>query len=268
MSLILGFSITRVKESQSHGIGQILSFKDISQIKVMEEHLREMDRLAMLGKMAAGIAHEIRNPLASISGSIQVLKDDFREEGTERLLKIVSREVSRLDSLMNDFLAFAKPVQVMESRLELSEFIQEIVELVKKHKEVPPTITWELNIKPNLFVNVSTGELSQVFWNLLMNALQALSAEGKITIGVQQYEEEPDKDWIEIKIRDDGPGIALNDQTKIFEPFFTTKDQGTGLGLSIVQKIISDRGGRIRVDSSLGQGSEFIILFPKQVIGH
>jgi two-component system sensor histidine kinase PilS (NtrC family) len=262
-SITLGFSITPVKKVQSHGIGKILSFKDISKIKVMEEHLRKVDRLAILGKMAAGIAHEIRNPLASISGSIQVLKDDFKEEGTgERLLKIVSREVSRLDSLMNDFLAFAKPVQVIESQLDLSEFIHGTVDLVKKNKEVPPTITWELDIKPNLIINMSTGELSQILWNLLMNAMQAVPPNGKITIRAQHYRAEPDEDWVEIKIEDDGPGIPLNEQAKIFEPFFTTKDQGTGLGLSIVQKIISERGGKIRVDSLPGQGSQFIILIP------
>jgi len=260
---ILGFSITQVKEPLSQGIGQIFSFKDITQIKILEEHLRKVDRLAMLGKMAAGIAHEIRNPLASISGSIQILKDDFGADGArERLLKIISREISRLDLLMNDFLAFTKPVQTFDSDVDLSEFVQEMVELVTTSQKVSPAIIWRMDIPPHLLVNLSRGDLSQVFWNLLTNALQALPGEGTIAIKAQPFKGESEKVWIEIRIGDTGPGIPVSDQTKIFDPFFTTKDYGTGLGLSIVQKIISDRGGRIRVESFLGQGTEFIIHLP------
>lgn len=265
MTKTLGFSFTRVKKDHSLGIGDILSFKDISQIKIMEDHLRKVDRLAMLGKMAAGIAHEIRNPLASISGSIQVLEDDFKEGGTgERLLKIISREVSRLDSLMNDFLAFAKPVQELQTPLDISDFILGTIELVNKNQEVPKTIVWKVDIPQNLMATISAGEVSQVLWNLLMNALQAIPANGEIHIRAGQVRSESDAEWVEIRVGDNGPGIPVKDQAKIFEPFYTTKDQGTGLGLSIVQKIISDRGGRIRVDSSPGRGSEFIILFPSR----
>lgn len=261
----LGFSFARVKEDPSHGIGKILSFKDISQIKIMEDHLREVDRLAILGNMAAGIAHEIRNPLASISGSIQVLKDDFKEGATgKRLLKIISREVSRLDSLMNDFLTFAKPVQELQSPLDISDFIQGTIELVSKNQEVPKTIVWKVDIAQNLIVTISPGEVSQILWNLLMNALQAIPSNGEIHVRAGQVRSESGAEWVEIRVGDNGPGIPMKDRTKIFQPFYTTKDQGTGLGLSIVQKIISDRGGKIRIDSPPGRGSEFIILFPSR----
>ncbi len=263
--VILGFSFTSVKgDQQPHGIGEILSFKDISRIKTMEDHLRKVDRLALMGKMAAGIAHEIRNPLASISGSIQVLKDDFKEERTgERLLKIISREVTKLDSLVNNFLTFAKPVQDIESPLNISDFIRETVELIKKNPGIPPDLVWKWDIESDLKVSISAGEMSQILWNLLTNALQAVLSSGEIFIGARLHKTGPQEDGIEIKIRDNGPGIPEKDQSKIFEPFFTTKDQGTGLGLSIVQKIISDRGGQIRVESFPGQGAEFVILFPQ-----
>jgi len=230
----------------------------------MEDHLRQVDRLALMGKMAAGIAHEVRNPLASISGSIQVLKDDFKEKGTgERLLNIVSREVTKLDSLMNDFLAFTKPVQAVEARLAVSDLIRETVDLVKKNREFPLTITWKLEIEPDLYLKISPGELSQILWNLLINALQAVSSDGEIFVGARHCQTQFHEDWVEIKVRDNGPGISEMDQAKIFEPFFTTKERGTGLGLSIVQKIISDRGGHIRVDNPSGKGTEFSVLFPK-----
>ncbi len=258
----VGFSFTAIKEDQSRGIGKILTFKDISQIKAMEDHLRKVDRLAVMGTMAAGIAHEIRNPLASISGSIQVLKDNIQEKTRDRLLKIISREVIKLDSLVNDFLAFAKPVQKIEAPLDISGLISGTLELIKKNKEVPQTLTWKEDIEPHLLVDISAGEMSQILWNLLMNACQAVPADGSIFVGARLYHSESQEDRIEVKVKDTGQGIPEQDQPKIFEPFFTTKDRGTGLGLSIVQKIISDRQGRIRLKSYPGQGTEFVILFP------
>ena len=261
----LGFSFNRVKENRSQGIGKIFSFKDISQIKVMENHLRQVDRLALIGKMAAGIAHEVRNPLASISGSIQVLKDDLKEKGTgERLLNIISREVSKLDSLMNDFLAFTKPVQVIETRLDISALIIETVDLIKKNRRFSPTIVWKLDVAPDLFLKISAGELSQILWNLLLNALQAIPPDGEIFIAARQHRGENGEDWIEIKVKDNGAGISQENKAKIFEPFFTTKDRGTGLGLSIVQKLISDLGGTIHLESFPGKGTEFTVQFPKR----
>lgn len=260
----LGFSFNRVKENRSQGIGKIFSFKDISQIKVLENHLRQVDRLALMGKMAAGIAHEVRNPLASISGSIQVLKDDLKEKGTgERLLNIVSREVSKLDSLMNDFLAFTKPVPLIETRLDISSLIIETVDLIKKNRRFPPTIAWKMDITPDLYLKISAGELSQILWNLLLNALQAIPPDGEIFISAGQTPSENEKDRIEITVRDNGPGISQENKAKIFEPFFTTKDRGTGLGLSIVQKLISDHGGTIHLESSPEKGTQFTVQFPK-----
>ncbi len=262
----LGFSFNRVKENRSIGIGRLFSFKDISQIKIMEEHLRQVDRLALMGKMAAGIAHEVRNPLASISGSIQVLKDDYKEKGTgERLLNIISREVSKLDSLMTDFLAFTKPIQVIQTRLDISDVIKETVDLVKRNRQFSPAITWKLEIDPDLFLKISAGELSQILWNLLLNALQAVPSDGEICLTARKRQTDDHRDWIEIKVRDNGPGISEEDRKKIFEPFFTTKDRGTGLGLSIVQKLVSDHGGHINLESFLGKGTEFTIFLPVEV---
>ena len=134
--------------------------------------------------------------------------------------------------------------------------------MIKKNKEVPQTLTWKEDVEPHLLVDISAGEMSQILWNLLMNACQAVPADGGISVGARLYHSESQEDWIEVKVKDTGPGIPEQDQAKIFEPFFTTKDRGTGLGLSIVQKIISDRQGRIRLKSSPGQGTEFVILFP------
>jgi two-component system sensor histidine kinase PilS (NtrC family) len=264
----IGCSFNTIRADSTLGLGKILSFKDISKIKAMEDHLRQIDRLALMGKMAAGMAHEIKNPLASISGSIQVLQEDFKGEQTsEQLLKIMTREVTRLNTLVNSFLSFSKPVQEVKAFTDISELIQGTVELIRKNREVSAVILWDLEIEPRLIVNISSGEMSQVAWNILTNAVQVLKTGGKISIKGHSLQNGPSGNWAELVFRDNGSGISEKDLTKIFDPFYTTKEQGIGLGLNIVQKIIADRGGRIDVKSSPGQGTEFTIIFPLAGIG-
>ena len=152
---------------------------------------------------------------------------------------------------------------MIETRLDISDLIFETVDLIKKDRQFSPTIAWKLEIDPALFLKISAGELSQILWNLLMNALQAVSSDDEIFIVARQRRTENQGDWIEIQVRDNGPDISEGDQAKIFEPFFTTKDRGMGLGLSIVQKLISDLGGKIHLKSSPGKGTEFTVQFPK-----
>ena len=262
VNMLIGCSFNAIQDTLL-GPGSIFSFKDISKIKAMEDHLRQVDRLALMGKMAAGIAHEIKNPLASISGSIQVLQEDFKGESTgEQLLKIMTREVGRLNTLVNSFLNFSRPVQDVNAFIDISELIQGTVELIRKNREVSTDILWELEMEPHLIVNISSGEMSQVTWNLLMNAVQALNQGGKISVKGKSLKFGYPDNWAEITFKDNGPGIQEKDLGKIFDPFYTTKAEGIGLGLNIVQKIISDRGGRIRVKSAPGEGSKFVLLFP------
>lgn len=264
-TLPIGCSFNAVRNEHTSGIGRILSFKDISHIKTMEAHLRQVDRLALMGKMAAGIAHEIRNPLASISGSIQVLQDDFKGDPTgERLLNIVSREVNRLEGLVNSFLTFSRPVQEAGAWTDISDLLLGTVDLIKKNRQTSSQLVWDLAIEPGLLVNISSGEMSQVAWNLMINAVQVLEEGGRISIKAASRPTEFGEPWIELIIQDDGPGIPEADQPKIFDPFYTTKESGTGLGLSIVQKIITERGGKIEVRSATGTGTTFIVLFPRK----
>jgi two-component system, NtrC family, sensor histidine kinase PilS len=259
----LGFSFAPVTDGRFREVRKILSFKDITQRKALEDHFRQMDRLALMGQMVAGIAHEIRNPLASISGSIQVLQDEYKEEGSGgRLLKIVSREVTKLDSLLRDILTFARPVQASESRSNLSEMLQDTITLLKKNKSFSSTLCWNLELEPDLELRIAKGELSQVLWNLLTNALQAVPEAGTITLKARRHRFGDHADGVELIIQDNGPGIPAENVSRIFEPFFTTKDKGTGLGLSVVQKIISDCGGTIKLESTPGQGAKFTLVFP------
>jgi two-component system sensor histidine kinase PilS (NtrC family) len=263
--LIIGFSLYSVREETAgtKAMGTIVTFKDITEIKAMEERLRQMDRLALMGRMAAGIAHEIRNPLASISGSLQLFQETLQDfEAGEQLLGIIFRELNTLDSLINDFLTFSRPVQPPPQPLNVSQLIEETVILFQKGKEVTPAIRFRVEVEGGLFFKIPARELSRILWNLLTNALQALPGEGEITVRARRVRREEGEGHWEIVIRDNGCGIPEEDQDRIFEPFFTTKEKGTGLGLSIVQKIVSDLGGKISLESRPGEGTTFFLQFP------
>jgi two-component system, NtrC family, sensor histidine kinase PilS len=262
-TLYLGFSVTYLREGQTSGLEKIITFKDLTQIREMEDHLRQMDRLAMMGQMAAGIVHEIKNPLASISGSIQMIRDELKEDGPgDRLVNLVSREVDKLDTLLHDFLTFARPSQQSDNRVDVSEIISGTVELIQKNKDRSGTIHWELDLEANLILRMPAGELSQILWNLLTNALQAAPEKGRIRLTVRRLAEGRFQDGVEIRIWDDGPTIPEDQMKRIFEPFFTTKEKGLGLGLSIVQKLVSQHQGIIKAQSPPQGGTEFILIFP------
>ena len=262
-TLYLGFSVTYLREGQSTGLEKIITFKDLTQIHEMEDHLRQMDRLAMMGQMAAGIVHEIKNPLASISGSIQMIREELKEDGPgDRLINLVSREVEKLDTLLHDFITFARPSQPSEKGVDLGEVIPGTIELIQKNKGVAGTIQWELDLEPNLVLKMPPNELSQILWNLLTNALQAVPEGGHIRLSGRRLREGRFRDGVEIRIGDDGPGIPEAQLKRIFEPFFTTKEKGLGLGLSIVQKLVSQHQGIIKVNSPGEGGTEFILIFP------
>jgi two-component system sensor histidine kinase PilS (NtrC family) len=262
-TLYLGFSVTYLREGQSTGLEKIITFKDLTQIHEMEDHLRQMDRLAMMGQMAAGIVHEIKNPLASISGSIQMIREELKEDGPgDRLINLVSREVEKLDTLLYDFITFARPSQPSEKGVDLGEVIPGTIELIQKNKGVAGTIQWELNLEPNLVLKMPPNELSQILWNLLTNALQAVQEGGHIRLSGRRLREGRFRDGVEIRIGDDGPGIPEAQLNRIFEPFFTTKEKGLGLGLSIVQKLVSQHQGVIKVSKPVEGGTEFILIFP------
>ncbi len=263
-TLYLGFSVTYLGEGQASGLEKIITFKDLTQIHEMEDHLRQMDRLAMMGQMAAGIVHEIKNPLASISGSIQMIREELKEDGPgDRLINLVSREVEKLDTLLHDFLTFARPSQPSGKGVDLGEVIPGTIELIQKNKGVAGTIQWEVDLEPNLVLKMPPNELSQILWNLVTNALQAVAEGGHIRVSGRRPREGRFRDGVEIRIRDDGTGIPEAQWKRIFDPFFTTKEKGLGLGLSIVQKLVSQHQGIIKVSSPPEGGTEFILIFPQ-----
>jgi len=265
--LILGFSISPLKDSVDREMGNILIFQDLTRLREMEEHVKRSDRLAAIGKMAAGIAHEIRNPLASISGSIEILKEELGgSTQNQALMGIVLREVHRLNSLIADFLLFARPISPGRERIHLNRLIEEIFQMLSHSPDFNVLIRLDTEFEDELYIQGDPNQVRQVFWNLLINAAQAMPEGGMLRVRLRKGSPRAllpgGRSYGEVSVIDSGMGIGEEEIGKIFDPFFTTKEKGTGLGLSIVHSIVESYGGKIAVQSQKGQGSVFSVFIP------
>jgi two-component system sensor histidine kinase PilS (NtrC family) len=220
-------------------------------LQMMEEHVKRVEKMASLGEMAAGLAHEIKNPLASLSASIQVLREEAHDPENDRLMQIVTRETDRLTSLVSDFLMFAKPPTGNIENIRLDKSLNEILELFIKDGATRGQLEIDHAIIPDVWVEMDPMHLRQVVWNLLLNASEAIDGEGKIQVEMVTYRNKR----VEIVVSDNGAGIEGKKLGSIFDPFYTTKHSGTGLGLSIVHRILAYYDSRLDVESHVGEGT-------------
>jgi two-component system sensor histidine kinase PilS (NtrC family) len=260
----LGMAASLLKDETEAVRGIILVFQDITKMVQMEERVRRQERLATVGSLAAGIAHEIRNPLASLSGSIQVLRGELDLNSDNRhLMDIVVRETDRLNAIITDFLEYARPKTAKDDVIVLSHLFDETVSLLQNSKEYSEKIHIYQEVDPHIAIRGDSQRLRQVFWNLLINACQAMPNGGQMTISAAPFiGDEGEQKWCEVIIADSGLGVAHEYLDKIFDPFFTTKAGGTGLGLSICYRIVEDYGGTITVETNSGKGAKFKIQMP------
>jgi two-component system sensor histidine kinase PilS (NtrC family) len=261
---LLGMTASLLKDDTNFVRGIILIFQDITKLVEMEDQVRMKERLATVGSLAAGIAHEIRNPLASLSGSIQVLQGELDLHGdNKQLMDIVVRETDRLNTIIMEFLEYARLKNAQNDHIDLSPVLDETIMLLKNCKDFTGDIRITHQVDPHVVIKGDSQRLRQVFWNLLINACQAMPQGGEIMVTARPFPDvSEDTDWCEITIADTGQGIAREDRDKIFNPFYTTKTGGTGLGLAIVYRIIEDHRGTITVDSVPGKGTQFSIRLP------
>ncbi|WP_026326675.1 ATP-binding protein [Paenibacillus ginsengihumi] len=259
--LLLDSNVLRDEEGRI--VGAYIIFKDVTNLRSLEEQVQRSDRLAMIGQIAAGTAHEIRNPLTSIKGFMQVLLKTFQQQGMDRegsYTKVMLEEIDRINELLNEFLLLSKPKNVTYRQVDLSQVLKDIWPII--HNEaILHGVTVQHEVKEKLPLVVADREmLKQVFINICKNGIEAMGPGGRLTLleGVNYEEKE-----VFIDICDTGPGIPMFIIDKIFDPFFTTKPEGTGLGLSVCQRIIHDIGGHIRV-SSKGFGTTFTVCIPFQ----
>ncbi len=231
----------------------------------IEEQLRRAEKLSTLGEMAAVLAHEIRNPLGSIRGTAEILRDDYRPgDPKHEFIEIQIKETERLNRVVEEFLRMARPQPAEMGRCSLREELETIVTLTANDAKVREI---ELVLEPVADDAVIKGDgekLRQAFLNIVINALQATPAGGSVTIGVESPLPSAEGEVVyEIRFRDSGPGIDKEILARIFEPFFTTKPDGTGLGLAITKKIIEGHGGTLEVESEDGKGTAVVTRLPK-----
>ena len=263
--LHLGFSISPLYNASHAAVGQIVIFQDLSDIRELEEQMRRAERLAAVGQLAASIAHEIRNPLASISGSVELLEASSSTSDDERaLMRIVLREVDRLNKLISEFLEYSRPRQLHLVESDVEALVREVVGLFQHRQTDGLRVDLQVaDLAEAPRPCVDEEALRQVVWNLLNNALEATaSSDGEhcITVSVDHL----DRRW-RIAVEDSGPGVSAEAIEHIFEPFFTTKPQGSGLGLATSYRIIQDHHGQLLLDASpqLG-GARFEIHLPSK----
>lgn len=265
-NIYLGFSASPLRHAGGGERGQIVIFQDLTEIKELESQAKRAERLATLGQLAAAMAHEIRNPLAAISGSVEMLQIMATLTDDERaLMQIILREVGRLNDLITQFLDYSKPRALRLERFELDTLVGDILTLCK-HRSPGVTIRMERPDNGPLSVTADREALQQVIWNLLNNAIEAMSpleGQGEPS-GAVRLELDGRGEQVLLAVEDDGAGIADEHRERIFEPFFTTKAKGTGLGLAIIARLIEDHGGVITLEPPQSlRGARFVVRLPR-----
>ncbi len=253
--LWLGYNTAVLMDRQAAALGVIVSFSDLTEVKRLQEQVELRERLTALGEMSAGIAHELRNPMAVISGYLTLLSKKSDPTGQETI-RSIANEINGMNRIIGDLLTFARPAALNRVKVPLKEMITGCLAAVLQARGEKPRIETILKLAE---VEISVDEvlMRQAFSNILQNAVEAMPDGGALTIEAQTNRD------LRIAVRDTGTGIPSDKLKKIFLPFYTLKDTGVGMGLALVHKIVTSHGGRIDVASTVGKGTVFTVILPK-----
>lgn len=256
-------SASKIINEEGQFVGQVLIIRDLGEVRRLQDEIRRKEKLAAIGGLAAGIAHEIRNPLSSIKGIATYFKDKVDEaSGDKEMAGVMIEEVDRLNRVISELLEFAKPTDLKLKTTDVNSLIEHSVRLIEQEASTKNIeIKLDLSQQP-LSAKIDSDRFSQCLLNLYLNSLQAIEKDGQLSI----KDSLTDNNLIVIEIRDTGSGIKAENLSKIFDPYYTTKTKGTGLGLAIVHKIVEAHNGNIKVRSVSGQGTTFIIVIPAKKI--
>lgn len=263
VDLVVGVTVSPLRDVRDQVVGRVINFQDLTELKRLEQHARRAERMATVGQLAAGVAHEIRNPMASISGSIELLRQSPQASEDDRtLMTIVHREIQRLNSLIGDLLDYANPRAKQTVDFDLGSLVDETVQVARGDQNFAD-VELVSTVDHPLLVHADPAKLRQVVWNLVRNGADAALSGGKHV----RVEARRDGAGAIITVIDDGPGIPDAMLGRIFDPFVTTKQKGTGLGLATCHTIIAEHGGRIDVETEVGAGTKFIVRLPGPTTG-
>jgi two-component system sensor histidine kinase PilS (NtrC family) len=251
-------TFSTLRSAAGDPLGMVAACEDLSTIRRMEARMQQADRLASLGRMSANIAHEIRNPLASMTGAIEALtaKSGLGQDDRDRLTQIVMSESDRLNSIISDFLAYASPRPLALERIDVAGVLEEVLMLLE-HRPLPPTVKVVRAFEAPLSAHADPNALRQALWNLCLNAVDAMPNGGELTVGATVL-----ASTLHLSVADTGRGIAPADVSHIFEPFYSTKPEGSGLGLALVHRIVRDHDGDVEVRTDPRTGTIFTLTLP------
>jgi two-component system sensor histidine kinase PilS (NtrC family) len=256
---IVGLTVSVLRDASGQETGYIGTFQDLTPFKSLEAEIKQKEKWATIGELSANIAHEIRNPLAAMRGSIEMLKDDkIPRKHKEKLMDIALKEMERLNDIITDFLMYSSPRPLEMKKTDLHLLLDETLSLLKNTEQNRDNISINKGFAGYLFSTVDPQKMRQVFWNLGMNALEAMKDGGELSVLTKDA-----GGLISISFSDTGPGVPPASAEKIFFPFFTTKDKGTGLGLSIAYRIIEEHKGKLTLKSIPGIKTTFEIILNK-----
>jgi two-component system sensor histidine kinase AtoS len=257
-NLFISSSTSPLHDSEGNFIGAVLSFKDISERKRLEQQVYRADRLAAIGEMMAGVAHEIRNPLTAIKSLVQFLQEGSTEEERQEYYPIIVKEVDRVNKIIQELLYFSRPSDAFVLPTDLNQLIEQTVILAKSITK--NTVTYHLMLEKELpRAEMDPEQFKQVFLNILINSIQAMESSGQITI---ESLIDPEQGKIILHFSDTGPGIQKDQLEKVFDPFYTSKKEGTGLGLSVVQRIVAAHHGEVYLQNIPSGGLKVTITIP------
>ncbi len=262
MRRFLGYSVSPLMDQNQKMLGYIISFQDLTEIKRLEEEVRLKDRMAVIGRMAAGIAHEIRNPLTAMRGSVEILRSHANlPETDERLFDILVRESDRLNKFIEDFLSFARPAKHTKNPMDLVSVLRDSVTLMRNSPEIRGKHSILLDVEARIIgIYGSADQLKQVFWNLAQNAIRAMPNGGELKIEARKTPEGGGQ----IAFQDEGIGMSQEEIDQIFQPFRSGFSGGLGLGLTIIFQIMEDHQGKISIESEKGKGTKVVLWFPPE----
>ena len=250
-------TFSALRSGEGERLGLISACEDLSAIRDMEMRMRQADRLATVGRMAANIAHEIRNPLASLTGAIEVLTSPLTaDDARERLSQIVARESERLNHIIKNFLEYARPAPLSIAAFDVAVAAEEVL-LLLEHRASPGSLKVIREFAPSIPWPVDAQQFRQILWNLCLNAVEAMPDGGELRVAAAVR-----AGTLEVAVSDTGDGIGAGDLAHVFEPFFSTKPEGTGLGLALVHRIVQEHGGEIDARSAPGLGTTFTLTLP------
>ncbi|WP_270182599.1 ATP-binding protein [Alkalihalobacillus sp. CinArs1] len=252
------FDITLVPIIEGNTVANLIgTAKDITERRLNEEQLAQSEKLSVVGQLAAGIAHELKNPLTSLKGFLKLIEFQNKNQDVERYIKVMDTEFNRIEQIIEEFLMLAKPNKVNFSYYHIDHIIEEVIELLNAQANMESiilTTEYPDSLPP---VYCENNQLKQVFINIIKNAIEASNDGERVVISVATFD-----DHIEVCVKDFGGGIPEEDIKKIGSPFYTTKKQGTGLGLAICKRIIDKHNGKFSIDSATGQGTKITVCLP------